>query len=314
MLNHFLKRCVESLVVLFGLSLLAFFLVRAVPGDTATAMLGTNYNQADAEKLREQYGLDKPIVVQYGLWLGQLARGDLGRSVSGQPVSQAIVDALPVTIELLVIGLVMAVGIGIPLGVFAAVRHDRSADTIASFLGLIGVSVPGFWLGTLLILLFALQLRLLPSGHFVPLTQDPIANLRHMLLPGVALGSAVTAVVMRMTRSSLLDTLGQDFLRTAKAKGLAESRVIIKHALRNAMIPVVTVLAIQAGYLFGGSVVIETVFSLNGVGRLALRAIGNRDYPLLQIVILLAGGVFTLMNLLADLAYAWIDPRIRRAA
>jgi peptide/nickel transport system permease protein len=170
--------------------------------------------------------------------------------------------------------------------------------------------VPGFWLGTLLILFFSLWLRLLPSGHYVSFAQDPAANLRHMVLPVLALGAAVAAVGMRITRSSMLEVIGPDYIRTARAKGLPRSRVLMKHALKNAMIPVLTIVGVQAGYLLGGSVVIEEVFSLDGVGRLALRAIGNRDYPLLQAVILLIGSGFVMLNLLIDLAYAWVDPRV----
>ncbi len=312
MAAYLLRRLGSSLVVLLGLSLLAFALVRLAPGDTVTAMLGVHHNPSDAEALRERYGLDKPLPVQYGIWLSRVARGDFGRSISGRAVVAELGDALPVTLELMLLSLGFAVAVGLPLGVLAALRRNRPADLVATFAGLVGISIPGFWLGTLLILLFALMLRWLPAGQFVDADVDLAANLRHMVLPGLALGTAVAAVIMRMTRASMLEVIRQDYVRTAQAKGLPRRSVVFKHALRNAVIPVLTVVGIQAGYLLGGSVVIEEVFSLNGVGRLALRAIGNRDYPLLQTVILMIGTAFVLINLTVDLVVAWVDPRIKR--
>ncbi len=311
MLGYLLRRLAVSLLVLLALSLLAFFLVRLVPGDTVTALLGTQYNVEDAAALRERYGLDKPLIVQYALWLGRMAQLDLGQSVSGRSVAGELADALPVTAQLMIMSLGLAVLIGIPLGLAAAMRHNRPTDYLAGFFGLIGLSVPGFWLGTLLILLFALVLGWLPSGRFVPLTEDPMANLRHMILPALALGAAVTAVIMRMTRMSMLDVTRQDYIRTARAKGAPPRRVVFGHVLRNGLIPVLTIVGIQAGYLLGGSVVIEEVFSLNGVGRLVLRAIRSRDYQLLQAAILLIGSAFIFINFAVDLTYALVDPRVR---
>lgn len=311
MLTYTLRRIAISLLVLLGLSILVFFIARLVPGDTVTAMLGLNYTEADAQRLREQYGLDRPLPVQYLLWLSNIVRGDLGTSISGTPVASEIANALPVTLELMVIALLFALLLGIPAGVFAAVGRNSTADYLATFGGLVGLSIPGFWLGAMLILVFALWLGWLPSGTFVPLTVDPVANLKHMILPGIALGLAVAAVVMRMTRTSMLTVLDQDYIRTAHAKGVARPRVFFKHALKNALVPVLTIMGIQAGYLLGGSVVIEEVFSLSGVGRLVLRAIGDRDYPLLQGVILLIGTGFLVINLVVDLLYGLIDPRMR---
>jgi len=312
MLAYLLRRLVVSLTALLGLTVLAFFLVRLVPGDTVTALLGMNYSEAEAEAIREAYRLDEPLVVQYGIWLGSLVRGDMGISASGRPVSAELADALPVTLQLMAMSLLFAVALGVPLGVLAAVRRSGPVDYAASFAGLLGVSVPGFWLGTLLILVFALKLRWLPSGLYVPPGPEPdqlAANLRHMLLPSVALGAAVLGVIMRMTRASMVDVLGSDFVRTARAKGLHPRAVVFKHALRSGLIPVLTVVGIQAGYLLGGSVVIEEVFSLSGVGRLVLRAVGERDYPLLQAAILLIGTGFLTINLLVDVVVAWVDPR-----
>jgi len=311
MFAYLIRRIAISLVVLFGLSVGVFVMVRLVPGDTVTAMLGTNYNQADAQRLREQLGLDQPVPVQYAIWVGNVFTGDLGQTTAGQPVTTAIADALPVTLQLMIIALTFAVLVGIPLGVVAAVKRNSPIDAAAGFVGLIGLSVPGFWLGTLFILFFALKLGWLPSMGFVSIAEDPIANLRHMLLPGLALGAAVAAVVLRMTRASMVEVVSQQYVAVARAKGVGKLRVIVQHALRNAMVPVLTIIGIQAGYLLGGSVVIEQVFSINGLGRLILRAIGDRDYALLQAAILLVGSSFLLINLLVDLVYAAVDPRVR---
>ncbi len=311
MLAYLTRRLLISAIVLLGLSVGVFAMVRLVPGDTVTAMLGTNYSEADARALREQMGLDRPLVVQYFIWLGRAATGDLGTTAGGQPVAQRIGQALPVTLELMAIALGIAVFIGIPLGVLAAMRRNRPTDAAVGLMGLIGLSVPGFWLATLLILLFALGLGWLPSGGFVAITADPGSNLAHMLLPGIALGAAVSAVVMRMTRANMVEVLPQQYVKVAQAKGVRPARVMFRHALRNAMVPVMTIIGIQAGYLLGGSVVIEEVFSLNGLGRLILRAIGARDYALLQGAVMLVGASFIAINLLVDLAYAVVDPRVR---
>jgi len=311
MFAYLVRRIAISFIVLFGLSVGVFAMVRLVPGDTVTAMLGTNYNQADAQRLREQLGLDQPVPVQYFIWIGNVAQGDFGQTIAGQPVTGAIADALPVTLELVAVALGFAILFGIPLGIIAAVRRNGPADAAAGFIGLIGLSVPGFWLGTLLILLIALRAGWLPSGGFVAIARDPVANVRHMILPGLALGAAVAAVVLRMTRASMVEVVTQQYVRVARAKGVSRLRVTLMHALRNALAPVLTIIGIQAGYLLGGSVVIEEVFSLNGLGRLILRAIGDRDYALLQAAILFIGSAFLLINLMVDLIYAAIDPRVR---
>ncbi len=239
-------------------------------------------------------------------------RGDLGESFfTGQPVLRAILERLPVTLELTAIGVLFAIVVGVPLGVAGAVWRGRMIDQVARIVGLVGISIPGFWLGTILILLLSLKLGLLPSGRFVHLTRDPLENVRRMLMPGLALGLAVAAVVMRTARSAMLETVGQDYVRTARAKGLPARTVLIRHALRNAMVPVVTVIGLQAGYLLGGSVVIEQVFSLPGVGRLTLQAIASRDYALLQGAVLFVAVGFVLINLLVDVLYARLDPRVR---
>lgn len=311
MTTYVLKRLLAAIPVLLGVSVIAFALVRLVPGDPVTVLLGPGYNEQQAAVLRERYALDRPLPVQYVTWLGRAVRGDLGESFfTGQPVLRAMLERLPVTLELTAIGILFAVLVGVPLGIASAVRPGRWPDHVARVLGLIGISVPGFWLGTILILLLSLKLGWLPSGRFVPLWEDPIENLRRMLMPGLALGLAVAAVTMRTARSAMLEVLRLDYVRTARAKGLSERIVLLRHALRNALVPVVTVIGLQAGYLLGGSVVIEQVFSLPGLGRLALQAISGRDYALLQGTVLFVAVVFVLVNLLVDLLYARLDPRI----
>jgi peptide/nickel transport system permease protein len=312
MTAYLLRRIGISLLLLLGVSIVAFSMVRLIPGDTVTVMLGMHHDEQRAAALRERYGLDRPLATQYVIWLGQVLRGDLGHSFyTGRPVGATIVDRLPVTLQLAGIALGFAVVVGIPLGIASAVRQNRPVDYGASFLGLVGISIPGFWLGTILILFVSLWLGWLPSGGFVGITVDPVLNLRHMIMPGLALGTAVAAVIMRMTRSSMLEVIRQDYVRTARAKGQVERIVIMRHALRNALIPVITVVGLQAGYLLGGSVVIEEVFALPGVGRLVFQSINSRDYLLLQGVVLFIATAFVLINLVVDLLYGLLDPRIR---
>jgi len=312
MLSYILRRIAAGLPVLFGISLLAFFLVRVVPGDTVTVMLGNQYNEAMAEALRAKYGLDQPVIVQYVIWLKGILSGDFGQSsVNAQPVVSAIIERLPVTLELTAISLLFAVFIGIPLGVWAAVRRNSLVDYCASFFGLIGISVPGFWLGTLFILFFSLKLGWLPSGGFTYLWVDPVANLKCMVMPGIALGTAVSAVVMRMSRSAMLEVIEQEYIKMAKAKGVPEFLLTFRHALKNALVPIITILGLQVGSLLGGSVVIEQVFSLPGIGQLALSAITERDYPMMQGTIMFIATTFLVINLLVDVLYAFINPRIR---
>lgn len=310
MLRYLLIRLTTSLLVLLALSVLAFMLVRLVPGDTVAVMMGMQYDPQSAAQLREKMGLDRPWPVQYVIWLGHVVQGDFGTAASGQPVLDELWQALPVTAQLAGVALLFAIGLGIPLGLWSAMRRGRAADWSVSLMGMLGLSVPGFWLGTLLILCFALWLRWLPSGGYVSPTYNLIENLRHILLPGVALGMAVLAVLARTTRSAMIDVTNQMYVRTAMAKGLPPRIVLWKHIARNGILPVLTMTGLQAGYLLGGSVVIEEVFALPGVGRLVLRALGQRDYPTLQAAILFIGIAFILINLVVDLLYAWADPRI----
>ncbi|MEQ6388065.1 ABC transporter permease [Bacillaceae bacterium S4-13-58] len=310
--KYIFKRLLVAIPVLFGISIISFFIVRLVPGDTVTALLGANYNEEQATILRERLGLNEPLIVQYGLWISNILQGDFGfSSFSNQPVLDAIIDRLPVTLELTVISVVFAIVVAIPLGTYAAIKRNSIMDYGASFFGMFGISVPNFWLGTLMMLLFALHWGVLPSGGFVPITEDIWNNFRSMVMPGLALGTAVGAVVMRMTRSSMLEIVGEEYMKMAKAKGVSNKRWVWKHGLKNALIPVITVVGIQTGYLLGGSVVIEQIFSLPGIGRLALQSITNRDYALLQGTILFIASAFVLINLVVDIIYAFLNPKIR---
>jgi peptide/nickel transport system permease protein len=310
--SYIMKRLLVAIPVLLGISLIAFFLVRLVPGDTVTAMLGANYNEEQAAVLRAKYGLDQPLIVQYTLWITQVLQGDFGASsFTNQPVLQSIMERLPVTLELTLLSILLAVVIAIPLGTLAALKRNSALDYGASFFGMLGISIPNFWLGTLLILFLSLKLGWVPSGGYVAFLEDPAENLQRMVMPALALGTAVSAVVMRMTRSSMLEVIGQEYMKMARAKGVPNSMLIWRHALKNAMIPIVTVIGIQAGYLLGGSVVIEQIFSLPGIGQLALQAISNRDYALLQGTILFVASAFVMINLLVDILYAFLNPKIR---
>ncbi len=312
MVKYAIKRLLWAVPILFGISVISFFVIRLVPGDTVTAILGAHYNEEQAVFLRTKMGLDRSIVYQYLIWIKGVIQGDFGFSAfTHKPVLDSILERLPITLELAFISLVTAVLIGIPMGALAAVRRNSLIDNFASIWGMLGVSIPNFWLATLLILVVSLNLGLLPSGNFIPLGESLEGNIRHMILPGLALGGAVSAVVMRMTRSAMIEVLDQNYIEMARARGIRKNQILFRHALKNALIPIFTVLGIQAGYLLGGSVIIEQVFSLPGIGRLSLQAITNRDYVLLQGTILFVAGGFVMINLLVDILYAFIDPRIK---
>ena len=311
MATYLLRRAAVSVLTLIVLMVLAFALPRMIRGDTATALLGLHATEADRERLRQRYALDDPLPVQFTRWAGQIIRGDLGATRTGQPVTAAMGRALPVTLLLSAGALLFGLLAGLPLGAAAAKRPGGWLDHLCSGAGLLGLSVPGFWLGTLLILLFSLKLGWLPPGAGYEFTRSPLSRLSVLVLPLIALGAAVAAVIMRMTRSALLEVWREDYIRTARAKGAPPRRVLLKHALRNAAVPIVTILGMQVGYLLGGAVVIEELFSLPGIGRLMLHAVLARDYPLIQGVILLVGTLFIAVNLAVDLAYGGLDPRIR---
>jgi peptide/nickel transport system permease protein len=313
--SYLIKRALSLPLTLLGVSVVTFLFLRLIPGDAITARLGTStaLSPEQLERMRALFGLDQPIHLQYLNWLGSLVRGDAGYSIrSGQPVTAEIAQRLPVTLELAIAAAMVALAIGIPLGLVSALRPGSAWDLTARGFGLIGLALPNFWLGTLIILLFARYLRWMPNtGGYVDLFQDPLGNLKFLIFPAITLGVAMAAVVMRTTRSAMLDVLGTDYIRTAHAKGLAGQRVIERHALKNGLIVVVTILGIQVGYLLGGAVVIEEVFSLPGLGRLLLNAINQRDYALVQAAVLVIATLFVAANTLVDVLYGVLDPRIR---
>jgi peptide/nickel transport system permease protein len=308
------RRLALAVPMLFGMSVLVFLIVHLVPGDPATAILGLNATPALVARLRGELGLDQPLIVQYGTWLGHVLQGDFGTDYSSSAsIGGLLTQRLPVTIELAVAALLIALVIGIPLGVLAAVRRGRAPDAAAQGISMAGISVPDFWLGIMLILLFSLGLGVLPSSGWVPFSQDPVENLRHLVLPAFALGAGFAAVLIRVTRAAMLDVLGSDYIRFCRAKGVPERSVILKHGLRNAAIPITTVVGMQAGYLLGGAIVIEQVFSLPGVGRLVLDAVLQRNYPVVQAAVLVIGVMFIAANLLADVLYTVLNPKLRGA-
>ena len=306
-------RILSIFPALLGVSVAVFLLVRLIPGTVVDQMVGTEgaYSEESMRALRSFFGLDQPIYVQYVRWLGTLLRGDLGVSWrTGLPVLQMIVSRLLVTVELTFGAMVVALAVGVPLGMLSARRENTTLDHVVRVASLFSLSIPVFWQATMLILAVSLWLDWAPAVDFVSPWTDPLRNLAIIALPSLALGTAVAAVFMRMTRSSLLEVMRQDYIRTARAKGLPEQGVLWGHALKNSLIPLITVAGVQVGYLLGGAVVTEEVFTLPGVGRLLLWAVFQRDYPLVQCTILVISGLFLVSNLIVDLVYAYLDPRI----
>ena len=313
MRRYVVVRTLSIVPALFGVSVAVFLLVRLIPGTVVDQMVGTEgaYSEESMRALRAFFGLDQPIYVQYVRWLGALLQGDLGVSWrTGLPVLQMILNRLVVTAELTLAAMLVALAVGIPLGMLSARRENTSIDHAVRVVSLVSLSMPVFWQATMLILAVSLLLNWAPSVDFVSPWTDPLRNLAIIALPSLALGTAVAAVFMRMTRSSLLETMRQDYIRTARAKGLREQEVLWGHALRNSLIPLVTVAGVQVGYLLGGAVVTEEVFTLPGVGRLLLWGVFQRDYPLVQGTILFISSLFLVSNLVVDLIYAYLDPRI----
>ncbi|WP_150461092.1 ABC transporter permease [Nesterenkonia ebinurensis] len=311
MTGFILRRVVQLVIVLAIVSVALFLLLRLLPGDPTTTILGTEATHEQREILRAELGLDQPLIVQFGQWILSVFNGDLGESwITGEPVSAVMSDRLPVTVQLGVMSLLGALLIGVPAGVLAAVRRRSTLDTALTGAGVFFLAIPNFFLGPLLVLLFALSLGWAPPSGFVNFTDDPIANLIHMVLPAVTVGSMVVAVVMRQARGAMLDSLGGDYIRTAKATGLSRGRVVMVYALRNALLPVITVTGLQVGALLSGTIVTETIFTLPGMGSLIVNSIFSRDLPVVQGAVLLIVVAVLLINLVTDLIYAWLDPRI----
>ena len=310
--QYALKRLLVAIPSLLIASLIVFSLARLVPGDVVTLMLEENQYAKDLEEMRAKLGLDRPIHLQYFEWIGRALRGDLGHSLyTNRPVLGELSGRLPVSLELGAVALFFAVLLGVPIGIIAAVRQDTLKDYVARSGAILGLSVPGFWLGTLVIVLPAIYFGWSPSIQFTRWGDDPWAHLSQFLLPGFLLGVASAASVMRLTRTQLLEVLRQDYVRTAWSKGLAEPRVVLKHGLRNALIPVVTVLGIQIAQILSGTVIFESIFGLPGMGRFLFDAISERDYPVIQGINLVVVATVVVVNLAVDVAYAWLDPRIR---
>ena len=307
-----LKRLLITIPVLIGMSLLVFSLIHLVPGDPARVMLGLTATPENVATLHEQLGLDDPIWRQYLTWLGNVLHGDLGTDYrSHEPLTQMLLARLPVTLELTILATVFSVLIAVPLGVLGAVRRRGVADVTGTTVSLLGISLPDFGLGVLLVLLMSLKLDWLPPSGYRPLSEGVIDNFRYMILPALTLSISMASVLLRTTRAAMLEVLGQDYVKFARAKGISENLVIAKHALRNASIPIVTVLGLQFGFLLGGAVIVESIFSLPGIGRMTLNAVNTRSYPIVQGGILIIGVLFMLVNLLTDLLYAVLNPRIR---
>jgi peptide/nickel transport system permease protein len=313
MWQHLARRLLASIPVFFIVTAGLFFLLQLSGADAAVALTAGEASPEQVEAVRKEFGLDRPVIVQYGDWLWGAVRGDLGRSITKAqlPVAGQIRGHLPVTVELAAIALLVSLSIAIPVGVLSAVRRNSAVDYIASFLALFGVSIPGFALAFLAIYAFSIKLHWVPIQGYAHLWDDPARNLRVMLLPGVVLGAELAGVVTRLTRSTVLEALHEDYVRTAHAKGLRERAVVIRHVLRNALLPVVTVVGIQLGILVGGAFVIEVIFGLPGMGKLLVNAITARDVYLIEGVLLLVTLMFISANLAVDLLYAMLDPRIR---
>ena len=315
MLRYLTQRLIAFIPTLIGISILVFGAIRLIPGDIITATLGTEagmLTETQRASLERYYGLDKPPVEQYFIWLGEAVQGNLGQSVRhGRPVLELIAGRFPLTLELALLAVLIALVVGIPFGLLAAIRHNTWLDFAGRLFALVGLAVPNFLLGTLIIFVLSVYFKILPNaGDYVDFTADPLRNLQQMIFPAITLGFAFAASVMRMTRSSMLEVLGEDYVRTARSKGLPERSVITRHSLRNALIPVVTLIGIEMGYLLGGAFIVEQIFALPGLGRLLLNAISQRDYALVQGTVLFVSLNFVAINLLIDMIYAAIDPRI----
>jgi peptide/nickel transport system permease protein len=309
-----LHRLTDLAVVLLGVSVIVFLMIRFIPGDAVAIMLGANTEVTPERvaELRARIGLDRPLVEQYLHWAGAALRGDLGTSLwTGRPVAGEILTHLGPTLELTVLALILGAGLAVPLGCLMAQTRGRRADVLMRVGAIAGLTIPSFWLGIVLILALSQLAPGFASLGYVPFAQDPVGNLQRMVLPAVALGLPILANLSRLVRSAMLDALGQDYIRTARAKGAREGLVVFKHALRNALIPFVTSVGIMTGYLLGGAIVVEQVFAIPGLGRLILGAIAERNYPLIQATILVVTVGFVLVNFLVDLLYVVIDPRVR---
>jgi peptide/nickel transport system permease protein len=311
-LEFLVQRLAISAVTLVVISMIVFTGVRLIPGDPARVMAGTDADAAGLEEIRQKYGLNDAIPVQYLRWAALALRGDLGESIrTREPVVRTVAKKLPITIELAGLSLLVALAIAIPAGVLSALRRNTAWDFLVNGLSLCGLSIPSFWLGIMLILLLSVRLGWLPASGFVPLWEDPLGNVTRMVMPAVVLGAGLAAVLMRQTRNSMIEVMSADYIRTAYGKGLSQRVVVFRHAIRNGLIPVVTILGLQMGALMSGAVVTEQIFVVPGFGRLIVESVFTRDYPLVQGVVLITASAYVAINLLVDVSYSLLNPRIR---
>ena len=314
MKEYILKRLLLTIPTIFSLTVIVFLLIRLLPGDVIDAMSGgeLSIDEGRRKMMLDRLGLNDPIIVQYGNWMKDIFSGDLGVSLrNAQPLREVFLNALPVTLELGIIAAFIACIIGIPMGIISAIKPNTLIDVFARLFGLIGLSFPNFWLATLLLLFASLYFRWIPGLIYIPIWEDPIGNLKQMILPSVVLSFQLMAIAMRMTRATMMEELKQDYIRTARAKGLNIKTVVNRHAMKNAMIPILTIASVQFGYLLSGSVIIEQIFGLPGIGWFFLQGLLDRDYPVVQIMALFMVCVFVFVNLFTDIAYAYLDPRIK---
>jgi peptide/nickel transport system permease protein len=308
------RRLLALVPTLLFASLIVFLSMRLIPGDVIDLMLAQNDIATDQDRAQIQaaLGLDRPIHVQYFRWLGGILQGDLGRSLwQNTPVTEQLAETLPITFQLGLMALIVALTVALPIGIYSAMRQDTAGDYVARSFSLLMLAVPGFWLGTLVMVFPSVWWRWSPPLEYTPFFDDPLKNLGHMIVPAILLGLSLSAVTMRMTRTMMLEVLRQDYIRTARAKGLAENVVIVQHALRNGLIPVVTLIGLQAPLLIGGAVILEQIFVVPGMGLLLLEAVFARDYPVISGVFLIVGVAILLINFLVDLTYGWLDPKVR---
>ncbi len=312
MLPYILRRVLTAVPTLLIVTVMVFAVQRMLPGDPAVVLAGEERDPEVIAYIRARYRLNDPVPVQYVAWLGQVGQGNLGQSFrTRQPVAQLLLEKLPVTVELALLSLLVALAIAIPAGVLAAVRKGTAVDYASTVAALSGISIPNFWLGIMLILLVSVRWKLLPASGFVPFSDGVWANLQRMIMPAIVLGTGLAGVLMRQMRSSMLEVLKQDFVRTARAKGLAPFLVVVRHALRNALIPVITIIGLQLGALLSGAVLTEQVFTIPGFGKLVIDAVFNRDYAVVQGVVLFTATSYIVINLLVDVAYALANPKIQ---
>lgn len=311
MASYIVRRVVFLLPVALLVSFITFYLIHLVPGDPARVLLGEEATPQTVAALTKQLGLDKPLGTQYALWFLQALHGNLGQSIQlSEPVTQAIFERLPVTAELGIAALLYSIVLAIPLGILSATRQNGRLDWLVNVTSLFGTAIPAFVLGLVLILIFAVMVRPFPPGGYVPFNEDPLGNIRDLILPMITLGTGAVAVNMRQVRSSMLEVLSQDYIKTAWAKGLRARRVYYVHALRNALLPFLTIVGLQAGAILGGAVIVETIFLWPGIGQLAVQSILAKDYPVVQGIVLLAALSYLVINLLVDIGYGVLDPRI----